>query len=56
MGFRRAIVPAGTDAIPADSPDRGHQVADVAGAISAAFGAEPQAGRWPGAAVSAAGK
>ncbi len=42
MGFRRAIVPVGTDAIPADCPIDVRQVADVAGAISAGLGAEPR--------------
>jgi len=38
MGFRRAIVPAGSDAVPADSPMDVRQVVDVAGAITAGFG------------------
>jgi DNA repair protein RadA/Sms len=38
MGFRRAIVPVGGDAIPTHSPMDVRQVADVAGAITAAFG------------------
>jgi DNA repair protein RadA/Sms len=40
MGFRRAVVPAGTDAIPSDSPMEVRQVTDVAGAIAAGLGAE----------------
>jgi DNA repair protein RadA/Sms len=40
MGFRRAIVPVGTDVIAADSPVAVTQVSDVSGAISAAFGAD----------------
>jgi DNA repair protein RadA/Sms len=42
MGFRRAIVPLGTDVIPADSPMEVTQVADVTGAIRASFGLEPR--------------
>jgi DNA repair protein RadA/Sms len=38
MGFRRAVVPVGTDAIPADSPIDVRQVANVAEAISAGLG------------------
>jgi DNA repair protein RadA/Sms len=38
MGFRRAIVPAGSDAIPTDSPMDVRPVADVATAIAAGFG------------------
>jgi DNA repair protein RadA/Sms len=38
MGFRRAIVPAGSDAVPTDSPMDVCQVTDVAGAIAAGFG------------------
>jgi DNA repair protein RadA/Sms len=38
MGFRRAIVPAGGDAVPTDSSMDVRQVADVAGAITAGFG------------------
>ena len=41
MGFRRAIVPVGTDAIPADCPIQVRQVADVASAISAGLACEP---------------
>jgi DNA repair protein RadA/Sms len=41
MGFRRAIVPVGSDAVPTDSPVDVRQVADVAGAITAGFGALP---------------
>jgi DNA repair protein RadA/Sms len=41
MGFRRAIVPVGTDAVPADCPIAVRQVADVATAISTGFGLEP---------------
>ena len=40
MGFRRAVVPAGTDAIPSDSPMEVRQVTDIAGAIAAGLGAE----------------
>jgi DNA repair protein RadA/Sms len=40
MGFRRAIVPVGTDVIAADSPVAVTRVTDISGAISAAFGAE----------------
>jgi DNA repair protein RadA/Sms len=43
MGFRRAIVPVGSDVIPADSPIEVTQVADVSGAIKASFGQEPHA-------------
>ena len=43
MGFRRAIVPAGTDAIPADCPMQVCQVTSLPGAIAAGFGAEPPA-------------
>ena len=42
MGFRRAIVPSGTDAIPADCPMEVTQVANVARAISSSFGLEPR--------------
>ncbi|HET9898498.1 MAG TPA: DNA repair protein RadA [Streptosporangiaceae bacterium] len=42
MGFRRAVVPVGTDAIPADSPIEVSQVADVATAIAVGLGALPQ--------------
>jgi len=38
MGFRRAIVPFGSDVVPADSPLDVRQVADVRGAIAAGFG------------------
>ncbi len=38
MGFRRAVVPAGTDAIPSDSPMEVRQVTDIAGAIAAGLG------------------
>ncbi len=41
MGFRRAVVPVGTDAIPADSPIEVRQVADVASAIAAGLGVLP---------------
>jgi DNA repair protein RadA/Sms len=41
MGFRRAIVPVGSDAIPTDSPLEVRQVADVAGAIAAGIGERP---------------
>ena len=41
MGFRRAIVPVGTDAIPGDCPMQVSQVADVVGAIRTGFGFEP---------------
>ncbi len=41
MGFRRAIVPVGSDAVPADSPLEVMQVADVGDAIAAGFGAPP---------------
>jgi len=40
MGFRRAIVPVGTDPVPADSPIEITRVADVRGAISAGLGLE----------------
>jgi DNA repair protein RadA/Sms len=40
MGFRRAIVPVGTDAIPSDSPMEVRQVSDISGAIAAGLGAE----------------
>ncbi len=40
MGFRRAIVPVGTDVIAADSPMTVTRVGDISGAISAAFGDE----------------
>ncbi len=42
MGFRRAIVPMGTDVIPADSPIEVTQAADVTSAIRASFGLEPR--------------
>jgi len=42
MGFRRAIVPVGTDAIPADCPMQVSQVEDVASAIRTGFGLEPR--------------
>jgi len=42
MGFRRAIVPAGTDVVPADAPMEIMQAADIVGAISAGFGSEPR--------------
>jgi DNA repair protein RadA/Sms len=38
MGFRRAIVPFGSDVVPADSPLDVRQVADVRSAIAAGFG------------------
>jgi DNA repair protein RadA/Sms len=38
MGFRRAIVPTGSDAVPADSPMDVREAADVADAIAAGFG------------------
>ena len=38
MGFRRAVVPVGTDAIPSDSPIEVRQVANVAEAIAAGLG------------------
>jgi DNA repair protein RadA/Sms len=38
MGFRRAIVPLGTEPVPADSPIEVTRVADVRGAISAGLG------------------
>ena len=41
MGFRRAVVPVGADAFPADCPIAVRQVADVATAISAGLGLEP---------------
>src|SRR5215472_6488641 len=40
MGFRRAIVPVGSDLVPADSPIEITRVADVRGAISAGLGLE----------------
>lgn len=40
MGFRRAVVPAGTDAIPSDTAMEVRQVTDIAGAIAAGLGAE----------------
>jgi DNA repair protein RadA/Sms len=42
MGFRRAIIPAGTDVVATDAPMEIMQVADVGGAISAGFGSEPR--------------
>lgn len=39
MGFRRAIVPVGTDVVAADSPVVVTRVTDISSAISAAFGA-----------------
>ena len=42
MGFRRAIIPVGTDAIPADCPIEVTQVETVAKAISSSFGLEPR--------------
>ncbi len=41
MGFRRAIVPAGTDVLPSDSPLQVLQVPDLKEAIRAGFSAEP---------------
>jgi DNA repair protein RadA/Sms len=41
MGFRRAIVPAGSDAVPSDSPLHVAQVREIKEAISAGFSAEP---------------
>jgi hypothetical protein len=41
MGFRRAIVPAGSDAVPSDSPLQVVQVREIKEAISAGFSAEP---------------
>jgi len=41
MGFRRAIVPVGSDAVPTDSPLDVRPVADVADAMSAGLGAPP---------------
>ncbi len=41
MGFRRAIVPVDTDAIPADCPIVVHQVSGLPEAIIEGFGAEP---------------
>jgi len=38
MGFRRAIVPVGSDTVPADSSMDVRQVTDLAGAIAAGFG------------------
>ena len=38
MGFRRAIVPVGTDVVAADSPVAVTRVTDISSAISAAFG------------------
>jgi len=40
MGFRRAIVPVGTDAVAADCPMQVSQVADVVSAIRTGFGLE----------------
>jgi DNA repair protein RadA/Sms len=40
MGFRRAVVPVGTDDIPADCPIDVSAVADVASAITAGFGSD----------------
>ena len=46
MGFRRAVVPVGTDAIPADCPMQVSQAADLVSAIRTGFGLEPhQRGR-----------
>lgn len=42
MGFRRAIIPAGTDVVATDAPMEIMQVDDVGGAISAGFGSEPR--------------
>ncbi len=42
MGFRRAIVPVGGDAIPADCPMEVSQVADVSSAIRTGFGLDPR--------------
>ncbi|HEX9064321.1 MAG TPA: DNA repair protein RadA [Streptosporangiaceae bacterium] len=42
MGFRRAIVPAGADAVPADCPIEVTPVPTVAQAISSSFGLEPR--------------
>jgi len=42
MGFRRAIVPVGTDVVPADTPMEILQVGDIVGALSAGFGSEPR--------------
>jgi len=41
MGFRRAIVPVGADAIATDCPMQVSQVADVVSAIRTGFGLEP---------------
>jgi len=41
MGFRRAIVPVGTDAVAADCPMHVSQVEDVLSAIRTGFGLEP---------------
>ncbi len=41
MGFRRAVVPVGTDAIPADSRMEVQQVPDIASAIAAGLGGQP---------------
>jgi DNA repair protein RadA/Sms len=41
MGFKRAIVPAGSDAVPSDSPMLVVQVSDVKQAIREGFSAEP---------------
>jgi DNA repair protein RadA/Sms len=38
MGFRRAIVPAGSDTVPADCPIQVSQVANLRAAIAAGFG------------------
>ncbi|MGI9008137.1 MAG: DNA repair protein RadA [Streptosporangiaceae bacterium] len=42
MGFRRAVVPVGTDAIPADCPMEVTRVATVARAISSSLGLQPR--------------
>ena len=41
MGFRRAIVPAGTDAIPSDCPIEVTRSAELPEAIIDGFGTEP---------------
>jgi DNA repair protein RadA/Sms len=44
MGFRRAIVPIGTDPVPPELPIEVMRVADVRGAISAGLGARAEDG------------
>ncbi len=41
MGFRRAIIPAGSDAVPSECPMEVFTAANMRGAIAAGFGADP---------------